>query len=186
MRDAWNLARGAPYGIQALEAMLAARGQTWADIFHQFAIGNYFFASSYAEGALYATVPGVGPQPQPLPVPFAGSIPMGHLSTDYYLFTPSAGSTNMSVTATLPGPETGPRASVVVMRPTGNDPPVPLTSGSPAIFPFDSSVTGILLVLSNGSTRFANCDTAQVPPFYSCFGMPLDDNAFSVSADPSP
>jgi hypothetical protein len=187
VRDAWHLARGAPFGIQALEAMLATRGQGWADVFHQFAIANYFFRTSYAEAALYATVPGVGPQPQPLPVPFAGSIPMGHLSTDYYLFTPSPGSTNMSVTVTLPGPETGPRASVVVIRPTGNDPPVPLTSGSPAIFPFDAaSVTGILLVLSNGSTRFVNCDTAQVPPFYSCFGMPLDDNAFSVSADPSP
>ncbi|MEX2031395.1 MAG: MXAN_6640 family putative metalloprotease, partial [Dehalococcoidia bacterium] len=146
VRDAWNLARGAPYGIQALEMTLSTRGQIWPDVFHQFAIANYFFRTSYTEGALYATVPGVGPQPQPLPVPFAGSIPMGHLSTDYYMFTPSPGSTNMSVTATLPGPETGPRASVVVMRPTGNDPPVPLTSGSPAIFPFDAaSVTGILL-----------------------------------------
>jgi hypothetical protein len=187
VRDAWNIARGGPYGVQALEAMLATRGQGWADIFHQFAIANYFFSISYVEGALYATVPGVGPQAEALPVPFSGSIPMGHLSNDYYVFTPSPGSTNMSLTVTLPGPETGPRASVVVMRPTGNDPPVPLTSGSPTVFPFDAaSVTSILLVLSNGSTRFAGCDTDQVPPFFSCFGTPVDDGAFSVSAAPSP
>lgn len=184
VRDAWNIARGGPYGIQALEAMLATRGQSWADTFHQFAIANYFFRTSYSEAALYATVPGVGPQPQPLTVPGSGSIPMGHLSNDYYMFTPPpGGGTTLTLTVTMSGPETNPRASAIVLRAGGNDPPVPLTSGVAAVLPFDSTVTGVLLVLSNGSTRFAACDTVQVPPFYSCFGVPVDDNvSFAVNA----
>jgi hypothetical protein len=183
VRDAWNLARGAPFGIQALEAMLAVRGQVWADVFHQFAIANYFFSTSYSEGALYATVPGVGPQPQPLAVPFAGSIPMGHLSNDYYSFTPSAGTTQLTLTVTMSGPEANPRATAIVLRATGSDPPVPLTSGVAAILPFDASVTGVLLVLSNGSTRFVGCDTDQLPPFFSCFGAAVDDTvSFAVNA----
>lgn len=183
VRDAWNLARGAPFGIQALETMLAARGQGWADVFHQFAIANYFVGSSYAEGPLYMTVPGVGPQPAPLAVPFSGSIPMGHLSTDYYMFTPPGGDPMLNLTVTMSGPETNPRASAVVLRATGNDPPVPLTSGAATPLPFDSSVTGVLLVLSNGSTRFSGCDTAPAPPFFSCFGFPVDDTvSFAVSA----
>jgi hypothetical protein len=189
VRDAWNLARGAPFGIQALEAMLATRGQAWADVLHQFAIANYSVGSSYAEGALYMTVPGVGPQPQALPVPFSGSIPMGHLSNDYYLFTPPGPpTTQLTLTVTLSGPETNPRASAIVLRATGNDPPVPLVSGVPTPLPFDSSVgvTGIVLVLSNGSTRFVGCDTDQLPPFFSCFGAPVDDTvSFAVSATPS-
>ncbi|MEX0816505.1 MAG: MXAN_6640 family putative metalloprotease [Gaiellales bacterium] len=184
VRDAWNLARGAPFGIQALEAMLAARGQVWADTFHQFAIANYFVGSSYGEGPLYMTVPGVGPQPQPLALPSAGTIPMGHLSSDYYLFTPPGAGTTLRLTVTLSGPETNPRATAIVLRPTGNDPPVPLTSGVEATLAFDSSVTGVLLVLTNGSTRFTGCETAPSPPFFSCFGFPVDDNvSFTVSAN---
>jgi len=187
VRDAWNLARGAPYGIQALEAMLAVRGQVWADVFHQFAIANYFFSTSYSEGALYATVPGVGPQPQPLSAPGSGSIPMGHLSNDYYMFTPTGAGPTLTLTVTLSGPETNPRASAVVLRAAGNDPPVPLSSGVPTPLPFDTTVTGVLLVLTNGSTRFASCDTAQAPPFYSCFGVPLDDSvSFAVDAAVGP
>lgn len=184
VRDAWNLARGAPFGIQALETMLAARGEGWADVFHQFAIANYFFSTSYAEGALYATVPGVGPQAQPLAVPGSGSIPMGHLSNDYYIFTPPGAGATLTLTVTMSGPETSPRATAIVLRPTGNDPPVPLTSGVPSTpLPFDPSVTGILLVLSNGSTRFAGCDTDPAPPFFSYFGFPVDDTvSFAVNA----
>lgn len=185
VRDAWNIARGGPYGIQALEAVLATRGQGWADVFHQFAIANYLFRTSYSEGALYATVPGVGPQPTALPLG-AHSIPMGHLSNDYYLFTPPGGTTQLKLMVSMSGPETNPRASAIVLRPTGNDPPVPLTSAVEATLPFDASVTGVLLVLSNGSTRFLGCDTAQVPPFFSCYGFPADDNvSFAVSATTS-
>lgn len=165
--------------------MLAARGQTWADIFHQFAIGNYFFASSYAEGALYATVPGVGPQAQQVAAnPSASaSIPMAHASNDYYLLTGSGGSTSLRVTVTLPGPETGPRASAIVMRAAGNDPPVALISGNSTLLPFDSTVTGVLLVLTNGSTRFDGCGTDQTPPFFTCYGTPLDETvSFGVTA----
>lgn len=183
VRDAWHIARGGPYSIQALEAMLATRGQAWADVFHQFAIANYFFRTSYAEGALYATVPGVGPQPSPLAVPFAGGIPMGHLSNDYYLFPTGGGGPTMTLTVTMSGPETNPRASAIVIRTTGNDAPIPLTSATPTQIPIDSSVTGVLLVLSNGSTRFSGCDTDQAPPFFSCYGFPVDDTvSFSVSA----
>jgi hypothetical protein len=186
VRDAWNLARGGPFGIQALEAMLASRGQAWADVFHQFAIANYFFRTSYSEGALYATVPGVGPQPQPLSLPGSGSIPMGHLSNDYYLFTPPPGTTGLDLTVTMSGPETNPRASAVVLRGAGNDAPIPLVSGLNPIT-IDPTVTGVLLVLSNGSTRFLGCDTDGVPPFFSCYGFPADDNvSFAVSATTTP
>lgn len=186
VRDAWNIARGGPYSVQALEAMLATRGQAWADTFHQFAIANYFFRTSYSEGALYATVPGVGPQPQPLGLG-GSSIPMGHLSNDYYMFTPPGGTTtHLNLAVTMSGPETNPRASAIVLRPTGNDPPVPLSASATSI-PFDPSVSGVLLVLSNGSTRFLGCDTDLVPPFFSCYGFPADDNVFfAVSATPSP
>jgi hypothetical protein len=100
------------------------------------------------------------------------------------MFTPPpGGGTTLTLTVTMSGPETNPRASAIVLRAGGNDPPVPLTSGVAAVLPFDSTVTGVLLVLSNGSTRFAACDTVQVPPFYSCFGVPVDDNvSFAVNA----
>jgi hypothetical protein len=183
VRDEWNIARGVPHGVQALEATLAARGQVFADVFHQFAIANYFFRTNYSEGALYGTVSGVGPQPQPLAVPGSGSIPMGHLSNDYYMFTPPGAGATLRLTVTMSGPETNPRATAIVLRATGNDPPVPLTSGVEATLAFDSTVTGVLLVLSNGSTRFVGCDTDLVPPFFSCFGFPSDDNvSFAVSA----
>ena len=109
---------------------------------------------------------------------------MGHLSNDYYMFTPPGAGATLTLTVTMSGPETNPRATAIVLRATGNDPPVPLTSGVPSPpLPFDSSVTGVLLVLSNGSTRFIGCDTDLVPPFFSCFGFPSDDNvSFAVSA----
>jgi hypothetical protein len=186
VRDAWNLARGAPFGIQALEAMLATRGQAWADVLHQFAIANYSVGSSYAEGPLYVTVPGVGPQPQPFAVPGSGSIPMGHLSNDYYMLIPPAGTTQLNLMVTMSGPETNPRASAIVLRGAGNDAPIPLASGTTPIA-IDPTVTGVLLVLSNGSTRFLGCDTDGVPPFFSCFGFPADDNVFfAVSATTVP
>jgi hypothetical protein len=187
VRDAWNIARGVPHGVQALEAMLAARGQVFADVFHQFAIANYVFRTSYSEGALYATVPGVGPQPEPLAVPGSYSIPMGHLSNDYYMFTPPGGTTHLNLTVTMSGPETNPRASAVVIRTTGIDGPTPLSSATPQPIPIDPTVTGVLLVLSNGSTRFIGCDTDLVPPFFSCFGFPVDDTvSFAVDAKTSP
>jgi hypothetical protein len=182
VRDAWNLARGAPYGIHGLEAMLATRGQGWADVFHQFAIANYFFSTSYAEGALYATVAGVGPQAE-VPTTSSSTIPMPHLSNDYYLFPTGGGGPTMTLTVTMSGPETNPRASAVVIRTTGNDAPIPLTSSTPTPIPIDVSVTGVLVVLSNGSTRFTGCDTDLVPPFFSCFGTPVDDTvSFTLSA----
>ena len=176
VRDAWNLARGGPFGIQALEAMLASRGQAWPDVFHQFAIANYFFRTSYSEGALYATVPGVGPQAE-VPSTSSISVPMPHLSNDYYLYPTGGGGPTMTVTVTMTGPETNPRASAVVIRTTGNDAPIALTSGTPTSIPIDSSVTAVLIVLSNGSTRFTSCDTDVAPPFFSCFGTPVDDTA---------
>lgn len=99
------------------------------------------------------------------------------------MFTPPGGASSLTLTVTMSGPETNPRASAIVLRATGNDPPVPLASGVSTPLTIDPSVTGILLVLSNGSTRFAGCDTDPAPPFFSCFGFPVDDTvSFAVNA----
>ena len=49
--------------------------------------------------------------------------------------------------------------------------------GLAAPITFDSTVSKVVVVVTNASTRFTHCFSDQKPPFFSCFGQPRDDSA---------
>jgi hypothetical protein len=187
VRHVWQRAGATEYSTQALVGALAARGAGFSDIFADFGVANLYPASAYSEGRNYPS-----PQPSRTMVGPSGvtrtTIPMPHLSNDYYAFLPSGLSPTATLTLTLdlPVPAASPRATALVEQPDGTvrrveaafDP----TSGRWVItVPAFGSSNRVVLMLTNASTRF-QCRRGTV---FSCQGRPLDDADFFYEASVS-
>ena len=108
---------------------------------------------------------------------------MSHLSNDYWFFKPGAGTTTLDVDFDFPGSVTSPRATVLSFDTDGAlvaQQEIVLDgsgAGSLAGLTFDNTVSKVVVVVTNASTRFTQCNTDfDNPPFFSCFGKPLDDS----------
>lgn len=187
VRDIWVRADGRGttdgglYAIKAVEAALGDRGETFRRVFAEFGAANAAPRRWYKDGSRYpragvATFDPLGPGSYaPL------TWPMLHLSNDYLGFVPGTGATTLSIALDLPNPVTNPAATVLVFKTDGSVQQSAFSlnssgNGSVTGLPFaPGSVNRVVLVLTNGSTRFERCRTDGRPPLYSCRGVPLDD-----------
>jgi hypothetical protein len=170
------------YSLLAVRKELTERGLLFADVFARFGVANRLLDYADASTAGYPTTPtsrtwGLGPNPRRARTQ---SWKINHLATRYFRFVPGArASRSGTLRLWITLPLTSARASLVIVR----------TDGSRTVRYLKQSVTGrsnprvafgrgaikrVDLVLSNGSTRL-QCWTSFGPPFYSCFGRPLDD-----------
>ena len=199
VRDVWNRARGGTFAVDAVNGALAARGETFRSVFAGFGAANLSPATSYVEGALYASRPNVGPLPSATfqltaatPTVSPAPIPMPHMSNDYYALVPGGlpPTATLAVEVALPG--SGGAANLLVRRTDGSvaTVPIPLTAGgigSVAGIEFGSgAVSSATLVLTNAGTRFASCNEDLAPPFFSCGGFSLDDAEYTIRATATP
>ncbi|MGH2995085.1 MAG: MXAN_6640 family putative metalloprotease, partial [Gaiellaceae bacterium] len=187
VRDVWvradgrGTSNGGLYAIQAVQAALAARGATFRQVFAEFGAANAAPRRWYKDGSRYprAGVVTLDPLVPGSYEPFAW--PMLHLSNDYLSFVPGTGATTLEIALDLPDPVTNSAATVLVFQTDGTVQQAAFNlnssgNGSVTGLPFaPGSVSKIVLVLTNGSTRFTRCRTDRTPPVYSCHGVPLDD-----------
>ncbi|HYM64152.1 MAG TPA: MXAN_6640 family putative metalloprotease [Gaiellaceae bacterium] len=188
IRGAWRRAVGkAGYSTSAVSAEIAARGQTFASLFHLFGIWNTTPSAFYSEGSLY---PAAGAMRHALApgVPFPGDYAMYHMSNDYVEFVPQGPTTGLTITVNFPSPPYLPAATALVYSTAGlAEAPIVLDAngdGTSGLLSFDpASVSKVVLVLTNAGTRFS-CWKGRA---LSCAGDPLDDlsSGFAFTATAS-
>ena len=174
------------YSVQAIQQMAAAQGTSLRDQYATFA------AHGVAPGAFFEE--GIENQYPPVPMdqtvelttaaPTVASTTVNgvdHLTSRYFAFTPGADTPTdgqMTIAVDLSDLVTGSEATVVIEKP-GVIPIVqPMTldtegRGNQTVEFGQGSVSRVVLVLSNGSSRFRDCFTGSV---FSCNGTPTDDN----------
>jgi hypothetical protein len=178
------------YSLLAVRKELTERGLVFADVFARFGIANRRLDYADASTAGYPSAPtsrtwGLGTNQRGARIQ---SWKVNHLATRYFSFVPGPRSSptgSLRLWITLPRSDT--RASLVIVK-TDNSVSVRYLKQSatgqsnPRIAFGRGTIKRVDLVLSNGSTRLA-CWTSFGPPFYSCFGRPLDDaRAFTFRA----
>jgi hypothetical protein len=187
VREIWQEAGAGTYSARAVVITLAERGVPFPDLFTDFGVANFYPEASYSEGSTY-------PSPQlgrtlvgPSGVPTA-TIPMPHLSTDYYAFVPSGlpPTATLTFTLDLPPAVASPRATALVEQADGTVLRIAatfnVTTGRWVItVPAFGSAVRVILVLTNASTRF-QCFRGTV---FSCHGRPLDEVNFRYEASVS-
>jgi len=192
VREVWERADGAAggpddYSAQAIVHALHAHGTSFRDQFGDFAAWNRIPALRYSEGRHYPAAP------------IAASYRLGaartstgwlgtalkHMSSVYLAFRPGRSDGRRAhLTVQVDGPPrvTAPQARLLVVH----------ASGAVTMHGFDLDRDGrgslrvgfgrgriarVVLVMTNASTRFANC--FPPPPAaatqYSCGGVPVDD-----------
>ena len=158
--------------------------------FARFGVANRLLDYADASTAGYPSTPssrtwGLGPNQRGARTQ---SWKINHLATRYFSFVPGKlASTTGTLRLWITLPTSSARASLVIVR-TDNSRTVRYLKqtatgqSNPRLGFGRGTIKRVDLVLSNGSTRFA-CWTSFVPPFYSCFGRPLDDGrAFTFRA----
>jgi hypothetical protein len=170
------------YSLLAVRKELNERGLVFADVFARFGVANRRLDYVDASTAGYPSAPtsrtwGLGTNQRGARIQ---SWKINHLATRYFSFVPGRRSSptgSLRLWMTLP--KSGARASLVIVK-TDNSVSVRYLKQSaqgqsnPRIAFGRGTIKRVDLVLSNGSTRLA-CWTSFGPPFYSCFGRPLDD-----------
>lgn len=189
VREIWEeAAKPGVYSLEAMEAVLGG-SRRFADSFAGFAAANADPSSSYEEGVGYeARVPTV-PKVQhtiaeDVPVK-GGASGRDHLTSRYISFTPGRdvpSDAQLSIAVDM-GSAPMQRARVVSMSgSTSGILEVGLTDGEGSVtVPFGTR-SEVVLVLTNGSNRMANC-TRWFGSSFSCGGTPVhDDRAATYSA----
>jgi hypothetical protein len=162
-------------------------GTTFNKVFTQFTAVNNFPELAYEEGAAYAAAAGYPPV-QTIKItrskPLAGGSPeLDHLTSLNVFFKPGKGvssSAKLKFKLDLPASETGPGATVQVLTSSGAIQyiPVVLDGSGDASFKVKfgrGKVDGVLITLTNASTRVTNCFQGSLGNQLSCHGDPLDD-----------
>jgi hypothetical protein len=193
IHDVWERADGSPsgpdrYSTQAVAQAVNARvigGTQWRFrwAFADFAVWNAGPAKFYEEGSAYkaaavaktVTLTKASPSVRP-------SAKLDHLSNRYVVVRRGSrlkATAKLRVTVDGPAHGTGPEASVVVIRKSGqagykvvnlND------SGNGAVtVAFDTTVARVVVIMTNASTRYTNCYSG-VTPFACDGGTPVDQN----------
>jgi hypothetical protein len=178
--------KGLEYSTQAIETFLGNHGETFRSVFRHFGVANAAPAAWYKDGALFNTRAG---QKYGVSTVDAGAsgpadLAMKHMSNDYRFFKPGAGADTFDVDANFPSAVTNPRATVLSFDSGGSITETEITldgngdGGLAAPITFDSTVSKVVIVVTNASTRFTQCGTDNHnPPFFSCFGKPQHDSA---------
>lgn len=197
VRDVWEASDAAPgrprnHSLIALEEALGDLRLEVGDVYHEYAIANYWPPAFYEEGGDWVAVDQVG-QPFQLSAPYGdvrtlskrkpqtGSlhVRLNHLTYVHVALRPGKGlrpSAKLVVDVTAPG--YGSRASVLTVSRNGvlRARPLALRDGRGSV-----TVSGFarmekaVLVLSNGSTRTERCGSDQWFPAFACLGFPTDD-----------
>jgi hypothetical protein len=192
VREIWNDAKAVPnttnggeYSTEAIETFLAAHGESFPSVFRQFGVANAAPAAWYKDGALFKTRAGQAYTVNPLDGGSARSadLKMTHMSNDYWFFKPGTGASALDIDADFPSAVTSPRATVLSFDSGGAivEQEIALDGNGDGSLPspitFDSSIAKVVVVVTNASTRFTQCNTDfNNPPFFSCFGKPQDDS----------
>jgi len=194
VREIWDDARAQPgtingleYSTEAIETFLDGHNnETFPSVFRQFGVANAAPAAWYKNGASFNTRAGQKYTVNLVDAPASGPADLGltHMSTNYWFFRPDTNASTFDVDANFPSAVTSPRATVLSFDTGGNITETEITldgngdGGLAAPITFDSTVSKVVIVVTNASTRFTNCNTDfQNPPFFSCAGIPQDDSA---------
>lgn len=176
---------GGEYSTEAIETFLGAHGETFPPVFRQFGVANAAPAAWYKDGALFNTRAGQAYTVNTVDGGSGGSadLAMTHMSNDYWFFKPGTGASSLDIDANFPSPATSPRATVLSFDSGGGFVQQQITldmngDGTVTGLTFDSTVTKVVVVVTNASTRFTQCFTDfKNAPFFSCAGKPQDDSA---------
>ena len=176
---------GGEYSTEAIETFLGSHAETFPSVFRQFGVANAAPAAWYKDGALFGTRAAQSYPNSPLGVgAFTADTKMTHMSNDYWVMHPGTGASTLDVDANFPSAITSPRATVLSFPSSGGivEQEIALNGtgdgGLPSPIAFDGTVNKVIIVVTNASTRFTQCNTDfQKPPFYSCAGKPRDDSA---------
>lgn len=197
VKEIWDQAKAQPgtinglqYSTEAIESFLGANGESFASIFRQFGAANAAPAQWYRDGAQFNARAGQRYTLNTVNGSDTGSadLPMTHMSNDYWFFKPGATATTLDIDAHFPSGVPGEGATVLSFDSNGalvDEQEIMLNGlgdGNLAGITFDdSSVSKVIVVVTNASTRFTQCYTDPTPAsFFSCYGKPVDD--FKASA----
>lgn len=188
VQDIWDRAAvtpgtksGGTYSTQALSDELAARGDSFAEIFRQFGVANSNTTLGYTDGAGFganAKQRNYGNNPMDAGFVYSGAIGMFHMANDFVKLVPGAGASTVDFHFDLPN-LTGAQVTVIRYDQNGTPqtPQVPvLVSGNGDLngVAFSSANTRkIVLVFTNANTEFSCNHGTNL----SCHGNPLGDSA---------
>ncbi|MGH2730062.1 MAG: MXAN_6640 family putative metalloprotease, partial [Actinomycetota bacterium] len=189
IKRVWDLADGSAvgpdqYSLQAVQTVVGDLGSSFGDFFADFAVANYLPELFYEEGRAYVDAVGFVPEDSfkisTSKRKAGGTVPLDHLTSYYASFAPGKGvlgTAKLKLVLDLPASITAPQATALVVFKTGVVQEVPLAldaSGAATrkVTFNKKKVAGIVLVLSNASTRFS-CGRGTA---YSCSGAPMDDD----------
>ena len=175
---------GGEYSTEAIETFLGAHSEDFPSVFRQFGVANAAPAAWYKDGAQFHSRAGQSYAVNTVDGDTTGSADLGmtHMSNNYWFFKPGAGATTFGVDADFPSAVRSPRGAVVSFDTSGAlvaQQEIVLDGdgvGSLAGVTFDGTVGKVIVVVTNASTRFTQCNTVANPPFFSCFGKPRDDS----------
>ncbi len=187
VRQMWQRADGSAggpdmYSMQAIRAVLAARGSSFAGRFARFAEANRRPAEAYDEGAenSYPRAPLSGSRTLE-PGESSGWIAreLDHQSSATIRFTPTGATSRLRVNLDLAHRS---RGSMALVTSYLGDQALPTSSvslnrlgvGSISVPFVVGEVSRVEVTLVNASTR-TRCFVSPASP-YSCFGVPRDDN----------
>jgi hypothetical protein len=172
--------KGGLYAIQAVRAAIAARGETFRQVFAEFGAANAMPGAWYKDGAAYPTAGARDADTIGAGESVPGDVSMDHLSNDYVVVRPGATATHLDITVNFPDPADGANATVLVFYDGRIEETRMLldASGAGTLRRLDfapATVKKVVLVLTNDGARFSNCGGDRRFPTYSCSGKPLSD-----------
>ena len=198
IRDIWDEAdgaRGGPdhYSTAAIAGAIALHGETFGNLFATFAEWAAAPAQQFEEGANYPTARLATTRTVRASDPRVArtSFSLDHLANAYAAILPGSGvSSNARLRVSVDGPitSTGPQASIVILRKDGTAGYVRLTvdadgNGARRVEFGKGTVRKVIVILTNASRRFRDCQPHFATTIWSCSGLPRDDNetyAFSA------
>jgi hypothetical protein len=195
VQEIWDDARAQPgtinglrYSTEAIEFFLGNHSESFPSVFRQFGAANAAPAAWYKKGALFNTRAGQSTTAYPINLVAGGTggaadLGLTHMSNDYWFFKPGTGADTFDVDANFPSAATSPRATVLAFDTGGSITETEIIldlngdGGLAAPIAFDSTVSKVVIVVTNASTRFTQCGSDGKAPIFSCFGKPQDDSA---------
>jgi hypothetical protein len=197
IRQIWNEADGAiggpdHYSLVAIARAITARGESFGNLFATFAEWAAAPGQKFEEGANYpAAKVATSSTIRSTHTNVAGSFVLDHLANAYAEIRPGSGvSSGAKLRISVNGPvaSTGPEASIVILRKDGTVGYVRLTldangdAGKTVAFG-KGTIRRVIVILTNASRRFRDCQPHFATTIWSCSGLPRDDNqpyAFSA------
>ena len=191
IRDIWDQADGANggpdlYSTAAIARAITLQGQSFGNLFATFAEWAAAPDLQFEEGADYpaAKVAKTSTLRSSDPSFARTSFVLDHLANAYAVILPGAGisgTAKLRVSVDGPDASTGPQASIVILRKDGTAGYVRLTpnangNGSRRVAFGKGTVREVIVILTNASRRFRNCQPHFATTIWSCSGVPRDDN----------